>query len=383
MSLSTDQIARLRSTLNLSPGGRFAVERERDRVVLTDRDNGSQSIVPLKVAVDELTVSDGGDVVVTWLELDRETYLASHCLGRLQPDGEVRPMPAPTASWKGPTLPELSADGTRLAYSDPEGGLYLDGKRVALPGHVRRNAFLDDGRLLVVTETAKVPRCHLVDPSGQVQHADLALADALGVPARERLAEAWAAAVPGATPRQCQELVDQFGYRTPEGASSQNVFWVPRGAEGEPWGLHVLGAGPGLPTGRPDRIDSSPDGRGAAVRCGDRVAVVNVPAGSRVLPGEVEAVEWSLDGRWLATQGPQGVEVLDTRTGDLTPVAQGRLQGWSGGDVLVGDRSFPIGTLDGDVLREELLGGKDAAAAGIQVGSAGVRIGGIVLPLHD
>ncbi len=439
--LNPDQVSRLRNAMgkgrgsDVSPGGKFSVEmgKQREEVILTDLATGSARSLPLGVAADEITVSDRGDVVVAYPELDRETYLANWCLGSLQPDGQVRPLPLSTQSWKGARNPDISGDGSRLAYTDAadgsapsEGYIYVDGPdghlRARFPEPVTGNEFLEDGRLLVQTErtwnSVRIPRYHLVDGAGNVAEVtDVATAEALGGQARVRLSEAYAAGLPGATAQQCRELVDQFGYRLPDHIHSQgrsNLFWVPPGEDGQPFGLYRLEHGQGsaqpalseadaAAVGRrpPDAVQWRPDQRGAALVFDRRVAIVDFRRGSHLLPGAAGQagkqgaanLQWSRDGRWLAVETARegnipGVDVYDTQTGDLTSVApEGRLLGWNLGDVQVQvgseTRSVHIGDLSKDALRDELLGSQPGAARDIQVGQGEVRIGGISLARRE
>ncbi len=435
--LNPDQVSRLRDSMgkgrgsDVSPGAKFSAEmgRQRDEVILTDLTTGSARSLPLGVAADEITVSDRGDVVVAYPELDRETYLANYRLGSLQPDGQVRPLPLSTQSWKGARNPEISGDGSRLAYTDAgdgaapsEGYIYVDGPaghiRARFPERVTGNEFLEDGRLLVQTErvwnSVRIPSYHLVDDAGHVARVtDVATAEALGGQARARLTEAYAAGLPGATAQQCRELVDQFGYRLPDPIHSQgrsHLFWVPRGEDGQPFGLYGLEHGQGsarralseadaaaVGCRPPDTVHWDPNQRGAALVFEGRVAVVDFRGGSHLLPGVVGPgtanLQWSRDGRWLAVEtvregNTPGVDVFDTQTGNFTSVAaEGRLSGWNLGDVQVqvgaGTRSVHIGDLGKEALRDELLGSRSGTARDIQVGQGEVRIGGISLSRRE
>ncbi len=439
--LNPDQLSRLRNAMgkgrgsDVSPGGKFSVEmgQQRDEVVLTDLSTGLARSLPLGVAAEELTVSDRGDVVVAYPELDRETYLANYRLGSLQSDGQVRPLPLSTQSWKGARNPEISGDGSRLAYTDvpdgaapSEGYIYLDGPdgrlRHRFPGRVTGNEFLEDGRLLVRTErtwnSVKIPSYHLVDGAGHVaQVTDVATAEALGGQARARSAEAYAAGLPGATAHQCRELVDRFGYRLPDPIFSQgrsSLFWVPPGEDGQPSGLYCLEHGQGsaqpalsgsdaavVGSQPPDAVQWRPDQQGAALVFDGRVAVLDFGRGSHLLPGAVGQagqpgaanLQWSRDGRWLAAEmvrdgSASEIDVYDTKTGDFTTVApEGRLLGWNLGDVQVQvgsqTRSVHLGDLSKDALRDEFLDSQPGAARDIQVDQGEVRIGGIRLSRRE
>lgn len=407
---------------DVSPGELYAVEVAADSVVLTERSTGSRRTLPVQgVRPLDATVSDRGDVAILADAPDGQGRL----VGRLQPDGTFQQV----GRSYGASSPELSADGSRLTWLSlydveevgPNGPRHL-GK---VPYTADRSAFLEDGRLLVRSDRDpwatghKVPYYWLVDPAGGVQALDdVPTAESLGVPVRDKLQAVHGRLFEGATPEQCRDLADLFGYRTPSYRAltprrDKTVFWVEPGADGQAFGLYRMVPGKGSPQAalspadaaavgskRVSQAEWQPGFRRVAVAYEGpfrKAAVVDFEGGSRLLPGELAEggtrapLWWSPDGRWLAVELAEGdrraVHLYDVEADALYPVVpDGRVEGWKDGNLAVtvdGVRRVILpGPLDVSRGREYVLGPKPEDAGSIEVGEGEVQVGDVRLPVR-
>lgn len=246
----------------------------------------------------------------------------------------------------------------------------------------------------------------------------MAEAEGFGAPVRQPLEGVFGKLFEGASPEQCRQAVDLFGYRTPgfRGQSpshQRTLFWSPPGDAGEPFGLHRIhsGHGPIQPALSPamaqqvgsrkvNRVEWQPGEQCAAVAFsgpGGRVAVVDFHGSAHLLVGEPaggdrrDSISWSPDGRWLALEMREGeriaVHLYDVEAMTLHPlVPEGQIQGWKDGQlqVLVDGKlqSLVPGPLDADRGRDYILGGRPQSAGRIEAGQEDVLIGGVRLPVR-
>ncbi len=407
---------------DLSPGQTWSAKVEGDSVVLTETATEKKRTVPVQgMRPVDVSVSDRGDLALVADPGDGKGQV----VGRLEPDGTFRQV----ARGHGASKPELSADGSRLTWlslfdvfeAGPNGPVKL----ASMDSTLDDCQFQQDGSLVVRGDKDPwgtgfpVPHYLVVDPQGTARRVqDVAEAEQFGAPVRQPLEGVFGKLFEGATPEQCGQAVDLFGYRTP-GFRSQSpsrqrtLFWVPPGDSTEAFGLHRIhsGQGPIQPALSPamaqqvgnrkvSRVEWQPGEQCAAVAFsgpGGRLAVVDFHGSAHLLAGEPvggdqrNSISWSPDGRWLALEMREGeriaVHLYDVEAMTLHPlVPEGEIQGWKDGklQVKVGDavQSLVPGPLDQQRGRDYILGGKPQPGGKIETGQDDVLIGGVRLPVR-